>query len=454
MAFKTYEEARNFLFGFTNYERVVDFDYNASKLDLRRMRALLEFLGEPHLAMHAVHITGTKGKGSTALMIAEILRAAGVRTGAYMSPHLVRLEERICVNGEMIPEDELVRQVNLLLPHLEACARSGRRFATPTFFEIFTAIAWRYFKECGVEVAVVEVGLGGRLDSTNIIAPDVCIITNISLDHTRQLGGTPPRIAAEKAGIVKPGVPVLTAVTDDESLRVIADRCRGAGAPLYLLGRDILLEGDGEFSVGLGRRTVGGLSLKVPGRHQRWNAALAVAAAFVLSESFPAIGDGAIRAGLRRVELPGRIEVTQRKPTVIIDGAHNAASIECLLDSLHDDFACDSLRLVFAVVTGKDIAGMARRIAERARELKLESLTLTGTDSPRSCGRETLLPVFEQALGAAGVDVRVEWSDDVRHLYDCATKAPPGALTCFTGSMYLAGRVKEIVLSTMPGAET
>lgn len=449
MAFTTYDEAVKFLFGFTNYERVVNFDYDSSKLNLRRMTAMLEFLGNPHLAMRAVHITGTKGKGSTALMITEILRKAGVRVGTYMSPHLVHLEERILVDGAMIPKDALVRQINTLLPHLEACAKSTEQFATPTFFEIFTGMAWNYFRERGVRVAVMEVGLGGRLDSTNIIRPDVCIITNVSFDHMRQLGETLSQIAGEKAGIIKAGVPVVSAVAAPEALRVIEAKCREAGAPLYLLGREILLEeGDNGFAVSVAGRKVSGLRLRQPGAHQRWNAALAAAAALFLSGKFPGIGEAAIRAGLEAVELPGRIEVAHRDPAVIVDGAHNVASLKCLLDTIHEEFKYGRMNLVFAVAEDKDIAGMVGHLVSRAAEMKLASIVLTHTGSPRACKKERLLPIFEKAFAEADIKVKIEWRDDVRSIYANALKASPDVLTCFTGSMYLAGMVREILTDT------
>jgi len=444
MTFKTYEEATKFLFGFTNYERVVNFDYDASKLNLRRMTALLEYLGNPHEEMHAVHVTGTKGKGSVTLMIAQILKEAGVRVGTYMSPHLIHLEERICLNGRMIPGDELVRQINRLLPHLHSCARSKEPFATPTFFEIFTAIAWNYFRQSAADVAVMEVGLGGRLDSTNIIKPDVCIITNVSLDHTAQLGNTLPQIATEKAGIIKSGVPVLTAVAHGKSLRVISEKCRELNAPLYVLGREIGLEIGDEFAVTLGRWTVRNLSLKSAGGHQRRNAALAVAAAFVLSDSFPVIDAGAIRAGLKHVTLPGRIDVVRRNPTIVVDGAHNVASLECLLDTLRDEFDYRRLHLVFAVAEDKDVQGMVRHIARRAGEIRLQSVTLTGTGSPRSCKKEDLLALFKDALKEASASVPVGWNEDVGGLYASAGEAGPAALTCFAGSMYLAGKTLKL----------
>jgi dihydrofolate synthase/folylpolyglutamate synthase len=452
MAFTTYDEAVKFLFGFTNYERVVNFDYDSSKLNLRRMAAMLEVLGNPHLGMHAVHIAGTKGKGSTTLMATEILREAGIRVGTYMSPHLVHLEERVLVDGAMIPKDALVRQINILLPHLEACAKSAEPFATPTFFEIFTGIAWNYFRERGVRVAVMEVGLGGRLDSTNVIRPDVCIITNVSFDHMRQLGDTLDKIAAEKAGIIKSGVPVLSAVTDAEALRVVEAKCKEENAPLYLLGREILLEEEGGgFAVGVAGRRVSGLKLRQAGIHQRWNAALAAGAAMLLSRKFSGIGESAVRAGLAAVELPGRIEVVHRKPTVIIDGAHNVASLKCLLDTIREDFQYEKLSVVFAVAEDKDIAGMVKYIASCAEEMRLESVVLTETGSPRACKKERLLSIFEEAFREAGVTVRMSLSGDARALYEEARRAAPGALTCFTGSMYLAGKVREIIESA--GAE-
>jgi len=448
MPFKTYNDAVKFLFGFTNYERVVNFDYDSSKLNLRRMAAMLDFLGNPHLAMRAVHVAGTKGKGSTTLMITEILRKAGLKVGAYMSPHLVFLEERILFDGAMIPKEALLKQVNALLPHLEACAKSAEPFATPTFFEIFTGMAWNYFRERGGDVAVMEVGLGGRLDSTNVIRPDVCVITNVSFDHMRQLGDTLSLIAAEKAGIIKPGVPVVSAVAGPEPLRVIEAKCRELNAPLYLLGREILLEQeDGRFSVSVAGKKIADIRLRQHGAHQRSNAALAAAACVLLSKAFPDIDDSAIRAGLAAVELPGRVEVVHRKPTVIVDGAHNVASLKCLFDTIRADFAYDRLRLIFAVARDKDIAGMLNEIVSRASEMKLAAVTLTATGSPRAGKKEMLQPMFEKSFAAAGIQMKIEWRDDVGEIYSAALKAAPGALTCFTGSMYLAGKVREILVA-------
>lgn len=444
MAFKTYDEAVKFLFSFTNYERVVNFPYDASKLNLRRMTDMLEFLGEPHLAMRAVHITGTKGKGSTSLMTASILRQAGLTVGAYTSPHLVHLEERIAVNGGMIPREDLLRQVNILLPHLEKCAKSAEQFATPTFFEIFTGMAWNYFREKKVDVAVMEVGLGGRLDSTNVIRPDVCIITNVTLDHMRQLGDTLTAIAAEKAGIVKPGVPVLSAVTDAGALKIIEEKCRELNASLYLLGREITLEAkDGTFSVEIGGRKVAGLRLRQPGEHQRWNAALAVSAALLMSRRLPGVTEEAIRAGLESVELPGRIEVVRREPTIINDGAHNVASLKCLFDTIGAAEQYGAMRLVFAVADDKDIEGMAAHVASRAAELRLRSITLTRTHSPRACARERLTAIFEEAFRKADTEMKIEWNEDASAIYADALKSPADELTVFTGSMYLAGQILE-----------
>jgi dihydrofolate synthase/folylpolyglutamate synthase len=446
MAFTTYEEALKFLFSFTNYERVVNFDYDSSKLNLRRMTAMLEYLGNPHLAMHAVHITGTKGKGSTALMLTEILKKAGIRSGTYMSPHLVHLEERILVDGEMIPKHDLVKQLNNLVPHLEAAAKSAEPFATPTFFEIFTGMAWNYFRERAVQVAVMEVGLGGRLDSTNVIRPDVCVITNVSFDHMRQLGDTLARIATEKAGIIKPGVPVLSAVDAPEALRVVETKCRELTAPLYLLGREIILdEGGNDFSVAVAGRRVSGLRLRQPGAHQRWNAALAAAAAVFLSAKFPALSEPAVRAGLEAVELPGRIETVHNAPTIIIDGAHNVASLKCLLDTVREQSAYDAMTLVFAVADDKDISGMIAHIVSRAAEMRLRSVILTRTGSPRAASRERLVPLFEKAFADAGIPVKIEWRDDVPAVYADALTAAAKSLTCFTGSTYLAGMVRQLL---------
>jgi len=239
--FQSYEEALAFLYKAIDYEKLISYQYNASTFSLDRMVKMLEYVGDPHKSFPSIHITGTKGKGSTAIMMSTILEHAGLTTGLFTSPHLVDLKERIQINHQNISEYEFTSNLNEFRPYIQHL-REIEPSASPTFFEILTAIAMLYFKKKRVEMAVLEVGLGGRLDSTNVVIPQVSIITNVGFDHTAILGNTLSSIAYEKAGIIKQGVPVVSAVEDSDALSVIEKTCKEKNARLYLLGRDIWVE--------------------------------------------------------------------------------------------------------------------------------------------------------------------------------------------------------------------
>src|SRR5574341_276964 len=240
-SFKSYEEALSFLYKAIDYEKLISYQYNASTFSLDRMVKMLEYVGNPHKAFPCIHVTGTKGKGSTSIMIATILEYAGLKTGLFTSPHLIDIKERIQINHQNISECDFIDNLNDLRPYIQHL-RDTEPSASPTFFEILTAVSMIYFKKERIDMAVLEVGLGGRLDSTNVVIPQVSVITNVGLDHTAILGNTLSSIAYEKAGIIKQGIPVVSAVEDPEALSVIEKTCREKDARLYLLGRDILIE--------------------------------------------------------------------------------------------------------------------------------------------------------------------------------------------------------------------
>src|SRR3954469_14892456 len=284
------QAALDWLMGRINFERTAFVPYQERQLKLDRMRQLLTRLGQPDAGMKIVHVAGTKGKGSTCAMIGGILTAAGYRTGVFSSPHLERIEERFAVDGQPCSSDELVALVNRLVPVVRAmdeeAAAEGDPAGLPTYFEITTAMALVHFVEHQVDAAVLEVGLGGRLDSTNVCLPIVSVITSISFDHMRQLGNTLASIAGEKAGIVKPGVPVISGVTDMEPQAVIAQTARDHGCRLIQLGRDFtfeyraksrIAELDFHYMVATQEHHLNSLTLAMPGRHQAANAAIALA---------------------------------------------------------------------------------------------------------------------------------------------------------------------------------
>jgi dihydrofolate synthase/folylpolyglutamate synthase len=390
------------------------------------MRDLLSRLGNPQKKLKAIHIAGTKGKGSTAVMAASILSAAGCRTGLYTSPHLISFRERIQIDGKMIPETDLAVLTAEVRPAAEAVAAS--RFGAPTFFEVYTALAFRYFARQKTDRVVIEVGLGGRLDATNVIEPLACGLTPISLDHTRELGRTIAAIAAEKAGIIKPGVPVFSAAQPPAAGRVIAAACRKKKAPLTRV-----VPGSGFTFIGCGRqgtvfRLPGGRMFTTPllGRHQAANAALAVALA---RQVRPGLSDRAIQPGLDRVRWPGRVQVIRSRPLVIVDGAHNAASARALLDALRDVFRYRRLIVVAGMAGNKDIAAFGKIIRPAADRI---FLTRAG-GNPRSAD-----PVRIKKIWGGGRMTSVE-PEPLRAFKKALAGASPDDLVCVTGSFYLVG---------------
>jgi len=331
--FNTYDQALDYLFTTTDYEKMSTYRYNLTTHDLARMEALLAELDDPHRQFPTIHITGTKGKGSTALMLASVFRAAGLKVGLYTSPHLVDLRERITVNGSLISPDDFCRTMNDVARAVES-VRQGFPDHPPTFFEIVTALGFLHFARQAVELAVVEVGLGGRLDATNVVMPLVSVITTVSIDHTIQLGNTIESIAREKAGIIKPGVPVVSGPQAGEALIVVEERARQLHAPLLLAGRDIDVSGiRAEEAPGLvfdlrtPRGWRRGVRLGLLGAHQAVNAAVAVAAAELAAEraAFP-LTDEAVAEGLMEARAPARVELISGRPTIVLDAAHNPAS--------------------------------------------------------------------------------------------------------------------------------
>ncbi|MFQ5920212.1 MAG: bifunctional folylpolyglutamate synthase/dihydrofolate synthase, partial [Thermoplasmata archaeon] len=309
-----YEESLTYLYGL---ERL------GVRLGLENVLDLLDRLGNPHETFPSVHVAGSKGKGSVCAFLDAILRKAGYRVGLYTSPHLVRFNERIRVDGETISDADVVRLAEAIRPHAEAMRARGEAFQ-PTFFEFTTALAFRYFQERAVDIAVVEVGMGGRLDATNVLRPLVAVITHIEREHTQYLGKTVRRIAREKAGIVKEGVPLWT--VDQEALGVIARRCEEVGAPLQVVGRDLRLERvanghEGQtFTLGDGERR----TYRIPllGIYQPENAALAYGALRSLEGAGWTVGRRAIREGFGTTDWPARFEVVSYAPTVVVDSTH------------------------------------------------------------------------------------------------------------------------------------
>jgi dihydrofolate synthase/folylpolyglutamate synthase len=375
-----HDRALSFLYGRINYERAAADTYGAADFPLERMRDLLVRLGNPQQRLKIVHVAGTKGKGSTSAMIAAVLSTAGYRTGLFTSPHLIDLEERIAVDGQQCSPEELVSLVDRLRDvTAEMDAQAARRPGEvgPTYFELTTAMALLHFIDRGAAAAVLEVGMGGRLDSTNACLPEVAVITSISLDHTKQLGDTLALIAAEKAGIIKPGVPVVSGVTADEPRAVIEQIAQERGSRLAQAGQGFRFEYSPpryvEQATGLGvlnyyradsAATTGftpallNVQLAMLGEHQGANAAVALATIDVLREQEWQITERDVRSALATIRSPARVEVIARRPTVIIDAAHNAASIAALVATLDASFTARRRVLIFACARDKDARAM------------------------------------------------------------------------------------------------
>ena len=423
-----YRQALDYILSFADYERM---SRSAVVFDLARMEALLDRLGRPHLAARSVHIAGTKGKGSTSAMIASVLTASGYRTGLYTSPHLHTMRERIQIDGRPVGEADLVALLKRLRPEIEAINRQGTAGELTTF-EILTALAFAHFQESGADYQVLEAGLGGRLDATNVVVPAVCAITSISLDHTEVLGDTLAKIATEKAGIIKPGGTVVCAPQPPEAEEVIAGVCRRKGALLVSVGREVAWQaGDSSYSGQSfwlkGLRQEYHLFIPLLGDFQLDNAAVAVACLEVLAGSGARITPDTIAAGMAGVRWPGRLQVLRESPLFIVDGAHNADSARKLKKALEQYFACDRAILIVGTSKDKDMAGMVAELAGITGEV-----IVTRSVNPRATDTSVLAAEFSK-WGA-----RPAITDDVAAAVDLALgKAGPGDLICATGSLFV-----------------
>jgi dihydrofolate synthase/folylpolyglutamate synthase len=432
----TYPEATAFLFGLRRF---------GWRLGLDTVRRLVALVGNPQDTLPAVHIGGTNGKGSTAAMLGAILQAAGYRTGLYTSPHLLSFTERIRLNGEPIGEADVTGLVaelkELCAAHFAQApipAPDARQLPHPTFFELTTAMAFLHFARQRAAVAVIEVGLGGRFDATNVLVPQVSVITNVALDHQEYLGESIAAIASEKAGIIKAGVPVVTAASG-EAYAVIARTADERGAPLvhaphaYRVEQlSSTLSGHTFDLTGPHRRYVG-LHLPLAGRHQVENALTALAAAEALEAGGLHLGDSAIRSGLAHVRWPGRLQVVGTRPRILVDGAHNPAGAAALAGFLRDHRATlHRLVLVFGVLRDKDWAAMLSALAPLA-----DHIILTHPPTERGADPRDLL-----VADRLGIPVEVH-PEVGAALQRARTIAGPEDTILATGSLYLVGPVLQ-----------
>lgn len=427
----TYPAAIQYLYGLQKH---------GIKLGLDTMRSLLQAIGHPERQLRFVHIGGTNGKGSTAAMAAAVLQASGRRVGLYTSPHLVDFRERIRVNGVMIAEDHLA---DLTASMCKAMPPN----ASPTFFEMTTAIALRYFADSGVDMVVLEVGMGGRFDATNVVEPSACAITTIALDHQEYLGRTEAAIAFEKAGIIKPAVPVVIGRVGPEAEAVIRRVAAERSAPLWSLESQFSTEGKSPewFSYRGPQWRIDGLCCPLVGRHQLDNAATAIALLEAAGSLGVSVDEAAVRKGIGSVVWEGRLEIIEEDPGVLLDGAHNPAGALVLARYLEEFLAShrDSrIILVWGMMQDKDHRAFIAPLLPFVSEIVLTQAGLArsaGVQELRSALAGWRKPVFDEPLPAEA-------------LQRARMRAAPRDLICVAGSLMLLGDIKAAVRGIVPSS--
>jgi dihydrofolate synthase/folylpolyglutamate synthase len=440
-----YRQAEDYILSFTDYEKIPGIAYTAANYDLRRMEKLLQPLGNPHLGTRTVHIAGTKGKGSTAAMIAQALTAASYRTGLFTSPHLHTLRERIRINGTLISEADFANLVTELKPIVDVINKQAA-FGELTTFEILTAVVFAYFKKSCVDFQVLEVGLGGRLDATNVVKANVCIITSLSLDHTEILGDSVAKIAAEKAGIIKPGCTVISSPQTREAAEIIEQVCHQQKVRLIQVGKDITwhrTSGDlyQQSLVVHGRAGNYDLTIPLLGDHQLENAATAVAALEALAYLGTRISAKNIAQGFSQVSWPGRLQILRREPMIVVDGAHNAYSMGKLTEAIKRYFHYNKCFIIFGTSCDKDIPGMAQELKPLA-----DHIIVTSSSHPRAASTLILAGEF------AKLGVKVEIADNVSGaLCQALALAKKTDLVLATGSLFVVSEVIDYVKKTREG---
>jgi dihydrofolate synthase / folylpolyglutamate synthase len=435
-----YEEALGYLATYINYEQKMADQYAPEKMDPGRPARLLRLLGDPHTRFPSIHIAGSKGKGSVAAMCSAALRAAGLRAGLYTSPHLQDFRERIRV---LTPDDAEGRIPAERVGDLVARLREAAP-AVPgiTWFELVTALGFLHFAAEEVDIAVVEVGLGGRLDATNVLAPLVAVITRLELEHTALLGHTLPEIAAEKGGIIKPGVPVVSAPQEPEAVARLEAIAAERAAPFTLAGRDWGAEGSAAPSLeGYQQLTVtrspdpafipagSSFSLRLLGEHQQENALVALATLAAMRSHFPALSLEAVRDGLAKVSWPGRLQLLHTAPALVVDGAHTPVAAQRLAETLRVLHPGGRLLLVAGATADKNVAAVLQPLVRQA-----DAIFATQADHPRAAA------AAEVATAVAELGFEAQPFASVCGALQAAwAAATPEDLICVTGSLFVAG---------------
>ena len=428
-----YNLALDYLYSFVDYSLKHSSELARADFNLDRMRLLMSELGNPQLQYPILHVAGTKGKGSVCALAASGLRAAGYRVGLYTSPHLLDYCERIQLDGTPVSHDGLVALVEAVKP---AVARIPKL----TTFEITTALGLLYFANQKADAAVIEVGLGGRLDATNVVTPRISVITSLSYDHMAVLGDTLAKIAGEKAGIIKDHIPVVSAPQKEEALEVLVRTARERNAPFTLVGRDVTFRPLGHSLEGQSLRLIGrdqALTMRIPllGAHQVQNAATAVAALWTMRESGLDIPDLAIQSGFSKVEWPARFQVVRREPPVVLDSAHNQDSFARLRQALDDYFPGRPIYLIFGASEDKNIPGMFAEIKS-----KIKNLIITQADHPRALPPQRIAEFAE----AAGIPHGIVSSVSEAFAAALGLSAKDGSIVVSAGSMFVTAEALAV----------
>ena len=419
----SYAEAIQFLYGLRLF---------GAKFGLENTFKLAGLAGNPQKRLRFIHVAGTNGKGSTCAMLESIYRAAGLRVGLFTSPHLVSFRERIQVNRRLISEADVVRLVEQMQPWFQTFPADHH----PTFFEVVAVMALKFFAEQNCDLVIWETGLGGRLDATNIVTPLASVITNVQFDHQQWLGDTLGKIAFEKAGIIKPGVPVITSAEEPEALATIEKTARERNAPLTVVTADVNPPQTAKISVALSRAAA---TLPLPGEHQRLNAELALATVEVLQNKIP-VSAAAMRTGLESVNWPGRLQLVIRPSgqKILLDGAHNVAGAQALREALEKGFTAGKRTLILGVLQDKDWRHICDTLAPLAARI-----VAVRVSSERTADANELAAACRVANAAAEVTT-------VDSMSGALEKSADDEFVVVAGSLYLVGEALEI-LGLAPG---
>lgn len=440
-----YTDALRWLYSFTDAEIVPLAAVDPARLQLAPVRALLARLDDPQVGRGTVHITGSKGKGSTAAMIEAMLRAAGERTGLYTSPHLHHETERTRIDGVPISTDTFVRLIDVLAPQVAPVLASVGRLTT---FDLRTALAFLAFREAGVTWQVIEVGIGGRLDSTNVLDEKaVCVFTPVSLEHTQALGNTVAEIAGDKAGILRAGCRAVMSPQRESAAEVFRTRCAALGVPLAEVATSCQLSvdattADGQrFRIKTPRATYR-IELPLLGRHQVENAATAILAVENLADADLSVDAATVRQGLGEVRWPGRMELLKRSPLLLVDGAHTPDSAKRLGQALRETFSPRRIIIVAGLSSDKDITGFADALLAQLGEASVIATHAAG-------GRAAASARVADAFAAAGATVRIAPSVAVA-VDDALAEASGADLICITGSLFVVAEARAWLLGILP----